>query len=49
VDCVVKARTREEREAFSRMRIAEGGRLSRYCPLDAEAELEYQRRRTTRS
>ncbi|HEY6492690.1 MAG TPA: hypothetical protein VIZ43_05415 [Trebonia sp.] len=36
------AGTREDWEVFSRQRIAEGGRLSKYYPLDAEAEAEFR-------
>lgn len=42
-DLVEKAQTHEDWEDFSRRRIAEGGALSKYYPLDDDAEQEYLR------
>lgn len=41
-ELVEKAQTHEEWEVFSRMRIAQGGALSKYYPLDEEASVEYE-------
>jgi regulator of RNase E activity RraA len=38
----------EEWEAFSRERLAHGGALSRYYPLDESARAEYEQWRTQR-
>ncbi len=43
------ATTHEEWELFSRQRIDEGGRLSKYYPLDEDAVVEYEQWRRQRS
>lgn len=42
------ASAHEEWEVFSRQRLEEGGRLSKYYPLDDEASLEYERWKSER-
>lgn len=42
-ELIEKAQVHEDWEVFSRMRIAQGGPLSKYYPLDEEATLEYER------
>jgi regulator of RNase E activity RraA len=39
----------EDWESFSRMRIQQGGALSKYYPLDAEARQEYEQWRAEKS
>lgn len=41
-ELIEKAQSHEDWEVFSRLRIAEGGALSKYYPLDDEASGEYQ-------
>ena len=41
-ELVEKAQTHEDWEVFSRMRIAQGGALSKYYPLDDDAAAEYE-------
>jgi regulator of RNase E activity RraA len=48
-ELAAKARDHEDWEVFSRSRIAEGGALSRYYPLDDEATAEYEQWRVDKN
>jgi regulator of RNase E activity RraA len=41
-DVAKKAMTKSEWEVFSRMKLAEGGSLTKYYPLNDEAKIEYE-------
>ena len=47
-ELIEKAQIHEDWEVFSRLRIAQGGALSKYYPLDDEASAEYQQWRDAR-